>query len=522
MLQLRLYQEESVAGIIQALRENKHPVCCLPTGSGKSVVIAELCNRLDGRILVVTHRKELISQNEGVLLRAGSDSVGAYSAGLGRRELDARVIFAGVASIYKRMGELQATGQFRYVIVDEVHVGITGKDGDSMGDQVLRSCKGAQRIGMSATPYRMPDVPVWGDGGAWFDTLAVNKTILELIDAGYLCRLVGVQTASAPDLSHVRTRGGDYALGDLSQASSEESVVSAACDEILYLAQDRQHIMIFCVDRAHAEIVREALSERGCSPEVVLGNTPAEERAEILTRFKSGSIKYLINVGVLTTGFDAPSVDCVALLRSTQSKSLLIQMMGRACRLHPEKANALILDAGDNLRRHMPIDGLPKILRSPRLAEEQESEAKRESTRRHREREARHDALVAKGLDPLAVEKPDLDYVDLSVDKCSYSLKRAKKHPSRQNLIVSYKCMTPWGSKRTVTQFVLLQYPGRPGVEATAWFARRGLVKPIDTRRALALAWDAPLPTKIIVGKSGQWDHILMEHFEDELNYSVC
>src|SRR5687768_10118167 len=276
MLQLRLYQEESVVGIIQALRENKHPVCCLPTGSGKSVVIAELCNRLDGRILVVTHRKELISQNEGALLRAGSDSVGAYSAGLGRRELDARVIFAGVASIYKRMGELQTTGQFRYVIVDEVHVGITGKDGDSMGDQVLRSCKGAQRIGMSATPYRMPDVPVWGDGGAWFDTLAVNKTILELTDAGYLCRLVGVQTASAPDLSHVRTRGGDYALGDLSQASSEESVVSAACDEILHLAQDRQHIMVFCVDRAHAEIVREALSERACSPEVVLGNTPAE------------------------------------------------------------------------------------------------------------------------------------------------------------------------------------------------------------------------------------------------------
>jgi len=357
--------------LIQALSAGKHPICCLPTGSGKSHVIAELCNRLDNdRILVVTHRKELIQQNESTLVRLGGDSIGTYSAGLGRRELDSRVIFAGVASIYKRMDELQRTDPFRYVIIDEAHFGVTGRNGETMYDQLLRSCPTAQRIGMSATPYRMPDIPIWGNGDSWFDVLATNKSILELTDAGYLCRLVGVQTAAAPDLSHVRTRGGDYALGDLSQASSEESVVNAACDEILHLAQDRQHIMIFCVDRAHAEIVREALSERGCSPEVVLGNTPADERAEILTRFRQGSIRHLINVGVLTTGFDAPNVDCVAILRSTQSRALLIQMIGRGCRLHPLKRECIVLDAGDNLRRHMPTApaGSQGVIGRPTLA----------------------------------------------------------------------------------------------------------------------------------------------------------
>ena len=515
-MRLRPYQEEAVASIIHSLMAGKQPVCCLPTGSGKSLVIAELCNRLHGRVLVVTHRKELIEQNEATLMRLGGGSVGTYSAGLGRRELEARVIFAGVASIYKRMAELQRRGPFHYVIWDEAHHGLSGRHGETMGDQVLLSCTAAQRIGMSATPYRIPDIPIWGDGDEWFDTLATHKTILELTGAGYLCRLVGVQTAAIPDLSHVRSRAGDFALSDLSQASSEELVVDAACDEILHLAPDRRHVMIFCVDRAHAEIVREALSERGCAPGVVLGNTPAEERAEILSRFKSGELRYLINVGVLTTGFDAPSVDCVAILRATQSRSLFVQMAGRACRLHPEKANALVLDAGGNLRRHMPIDGLPNILRSPALAEAQEVEEQRERQRKEKEREARHDAMVAKGIDPLAVDNPDLDYVNLLVIDCAYLLRPAKKYPTRQNLIVSYKCVTPEGSRRTVTQFVLLEYPGRPGAEAVAWFARRGLGKPPRPRQALNLAWQAPTPTEIIVGKNGQWDVILMEHFEEE------
>lgn len=517
MLTLRRYQQEAVANIIESLRAGANPVCNIATGGGKSVILSELCNRLDGRILVVTHRKELIAQNEATLHRNGGDSVGAYSAGLGRRDMDARIIVAGVASIYKRMDELQASGPFRYVLYDESHFGLSDQSGNTMGDQVLRACPTAQRVGLSATPYRMPDAPIWGYDGAWFDEVAVEKGILELTNAGYLCRLVGVQTASAPNLDHVRTRGGDYALGDLSQASSEEDVVNGACDEILYLAQDRRHILIFCVDVAHAGVVAEALRERGCKPEVVTGTTPSEERADILTRFKNGGVRHLINVGVLSIGYDETSIDCVVLMRASQSRSLVTQMLGRGSRLHPEKLNCVILDMAGNLERHAPIDGLPKVMRSPKLAEVQKKQQKEAKEREERERKVRHSRFAAIGIDPLAPLPEHQEGVVLAVTGCSFALRPAKKYPGRQNLLVFYKCETASGATATVTQFVLLDYPGRPGVEAASWFARRGMVKPHDAKRALGMAWKAPVPEAIVVEKQGQWDSVVMEQFNGGL-----
>lgn len=515
MITLRPYQEEAIEKLLASLSHGKNPVCAVATGGGKSLLIAELCNRLDGRILVVTHRRELIEQNEATLLRMGADSVGTYSAGLGRREVDARVVFAGVASIYKRMPELQASGPFRYVLWDEAHFSLTGKDGTSMADQVLQQCPSAQRVGFSATPYRMPDVPIWGDNASWFDEVAYEAGILDLTQQGYLCRLVGVQTASAPDLSHVRTRGGDFALGDLSQASSEEEVVNGAVDEILYLAQDRHHILIFCVDRAHAAVAAEALRERGCSPEVVFGSTPSNERVDILERFKEGEIRHLISVNTITTGFDAPNVDAIALMRSTISRSLLIQMLGRGCRLHPDKKDCVVIDCGDNLERHRPIDGIPKVMRSPKLAQEQKRQ-KEKQDREERERKVRHSRFAALDIDPFSPVPENDKGMVLAVTGCTFTLRPAKKYPNRQNLLVSYKCETSTGGTSTVTQFVLLEYPGRPGVEASAWFARRGLQKPVQPRRALAMAWNAPVPSAIVVKKQGGWDHVMMEHFNGE------
>jgi DNA repair protein RadD len=516
MITLRPYQQEAVAKLQTSLGLGSNPVCAAPTGSGKSVMIAELCNCLDGRILVVTHRKELIQQNENTLLRLGSDSIGAYSAGLNRRDTDTRVVFAGVPSIYRKMNELQRAGDFKYILYDETHHGLTDQNGSTMGDQVLRACPSAQRVGFSATPYRMPDIPIWGDKDSWFDELGYESTISELTEQGYLCRLVGVQAASSLDLSHVRTRGGEFALGDLSQASSEEEVVNSACDEIVYLARDRHHILIFCVDREHAAIVVDALRERGCAPETVLGNTPSQARADILCRFKAGKIRHLVSVGVLTTGFDASNVDCVVLLRASKSKSLIVQMLGRGSRLCAGKQDCLILDAAENLRRHIPIDGIPKVMRSPKLAEE-ESQERVSRKRIERERLARHDAFVAKGIDPLAAEVEEDGSMAIRVTEAKYMLRPAKKYPDRNNLLVSYRGVTAWGAERRVTQFVLFQYPGRPGVEASTWFTRRGMVKPEDPRRALAMAWVAPTPTEIIVRKKDGWDQVMMEHFDEDI-----
>jgi DNA repair protein RadD len=517
------YQEAALEATQAALEQGKHPVCAIATGGGKGVLIAELCRRLPGRILVVTHRKELIEQNESELLRlGGDDDTGVYSAGLGRRDLDARVLFAGVQSIHRRMDDLQAAGAFDYIIVDENHL-VPPPSTPSMYGAVLSACEGAQRIGFSATPYRLDDGPIWGDpalgADTWFDVLAVDIGITELTEQGYLAPLVGVKTVACVDLSHVRTRAGDFVTSDLSQASSEESVVRLALDEICDLARDRRHWLLFCVDRAHAKIVVEGLRERGIHAEMVLGNTPKEKRAELLTRFKSGGFRALVNVEVLTTGFNAPNTDCVALLRASQSKSLIVQCLGRVTRLSPEtgKRDALVLDLAGNLERHVPLDGIPHVMRSPRLADQEAREAAVrvvQEEREEEERKARHGTEAAR-IDPLrSGPLAPTSGETLHVVKVHYQFKAAKRYPDRTNLMVMYTCQTRSGHARRVTQFVLIEYPGRPGHEARAWFERRGITMPRRASDARKLVWRAPTPHTIVVRKDGSWDQVVMEQFD--------
>jgi DNA repair protein RadD len=516
-LTLRPYQEGAIQAILAALNGGHHPVASLPTGSGKAIVAAELCNRLDdGRVLVVTHRKELIDQNEKELLGLGGADTGVYSAGLDRRETDARTLFAGVQSIYTRMDELQKSGKFKYIIVDEVHlVSSTLANPTSMYRTVFDACPDAQRIGLTATPYRLDDGPIWGEDGSWFDLLAVDIPMVDLIRQGYLAPLVGVSTAASVDLSNVRKRGADYALSDLSQASSEEGVVNAALDEICYLARDRHSWLLFCVDVAHTRIVTEALRDRGIDAEMIVGDsriTPGDSRDELIESFKARKLRALVNCNVLTTGSNLPCVDMVALLRATLSKSLCIQMIGRGSRLYPGKSDALILDTGNNLERHMPIDGIPQAMKSPAKAE---ADKRERQARQQRERKPRHDAMVATGIDPLSSKPVDGEEVTLQVESVAYAVRSARKYPSRENLLVFYTCRTPSGGTRQVTQFVLVEYPGRPSNDARAWFDRRGADMPARARQAMAKAWKLPKPDEIVVVRDGKWDRIVMEHFSD-------
>jgi DNA repair protein RadD len=514
---LRPYQKDAIEAILAALDAGYHPVASLPTGSGKGAIIAELCNRLDdGRVLVDTHRKELIRQNELELLGIGGADVGVYSAGLDRRETDARVVFGGIQSIYNRMDELQRAGKFKYIITDEGHlIASIEANPTSMHRKVFDACPDAQRICLTATAYRLDDGPIYGENGSWFDCLAVDVPMIDLIRQGYLAPLVGVSTAGSADLSNVRKRGSDYALSDLSQASSEESVVNAALDEICYLARDRRSWLIFTVDVTHCRIVTEALRERGIDADMIVGDsriTSDDQRDFNIHRFNSRKLRALVNCNVLTTGSNLPCVDMVALLRATLSKSLCVQMVGRGARLYPDKKDCLILDTGGNLERHRPLDGIPQVMRSPAKAEADE---RKEQERRERERKPGHDRKVATGIDPLGHDPIDGEQVVLSVVGMKYAVRPAKKRPGIKNLLAFYDCRTLSGYKRQVTQFLLVEYPGRPGNEARAWFERRGSSMPIDASRAMARAWNLPQPTEIVVTKDGQYDRVVMEHFDN-------
>lgn len=509
---LRPYQHEAVNACLVALEEGGSPVLALPTGSGKSRVIAALCERLPGRILVATHRQELLEQNAAQLHTYKEDAViGIFSAGLKRREVDHPVIFGGIQSIYRQMDRLQRAGEFWTVIVDEAHR-VPPPSVRSMYGQVFEACPGAQRVGLTATPYRLDDGLLHEGEDTWFDCMPVHVGIRDLTPQ-WLAPLAGVLTAHDIDVSQVRTRAGEFVTADLSQAACEEQVVRGAVEELCRLAGSRQKWLVFCVDVAHTRLVGLALEDRDITTAVLLGDTPQEERKEILARFRAGDIQALVNCEVATTGFDIPDIDCVVLLRPTQSKALVVQMLGRGTRQAPAKLDCLVLDFAGNLERHTPLDELYTLEKSPDLqAAEAEEEEQRQAEARARA--ARHLARASL-TDPMG--EPAVPTVaTYRVTQVSYQVRTSQnpKYPGKQMLMVRYFCPERL-PQRTVALFLCVEYHGWAREQALAWFQRRQLPAPTTALQAIRLAQGCRTPTQIVVREETPWPRILMEHLEE-------
>ena len=501
---------------MDSLDSGRNPICQIATGGGKSIVIASLCTMFDDRILVVTHRKELIRQNEQALRHLGSEETGVVSAGIGRREMDARIVFAGVQTIYRKMDKLQKAGQFSRVIIDECHLIPPPSNKKSMYSQVLNACPDAQRIGMSATPYRLDDGPLWLGNDAWFDDLAYQSGIKPLTEMGYLTPLRGVETAAKVDLDTVRKRQGDYETASLSKALSERRVVELAVDELISVAKDRQSWLLFCVDREHARIVSSELWAKGIDNKIVLGNTASEERDQTLEDFKVGKIRVVVNVGVLTTGFDAPVIDCIGLLRPTLSKSLMVQMLGRGCRLSPEtgKEDCLVLDLTGSLAKHLPLDGIPSMAKTRRVIENEERERKEKEEREERERKARHQSRIDVKVDPLGdYSVPEDESERMLVRWVSYKLTRASNRANARNLMVMYRCE----GGQIINIWLCPEYTNGsfPRRKAEEWFARRGIRNlAFDADEALKMAQATRMPHHINVQKKDNFWNLLSEEFD--------
>jgi len=182
--------------------------------------------------------------------------------------------------------------------------------------------------------------------------------VRELMVQGYLCPLKTKAGQRKVDTSGLHLRGGEFVATEVEQLMDEDGLVRAACREIVELTQDRHSVLIFASGVQHALHIQHILGELGQECGFVCGETLPFERAETLERFKAGKLKYLVNVNVLTTGFDAPNIDCIALLRPTNSPGLYCQAIGRGFRLHPSKKDCLVLDFAGNVLRHGPIDAL--------------------------------------------------------------------------------------------------------------------------------------------------------------------
>jgi DNA repair protein RadD len=375
---------------------------------------------------------------------------------------------------------------------------------------VFDACPDAQRIGLSATPYRLDDGLLHEGDDTWFTCMPVHVAIRDLTPQ-WLAPLVGVLTAHDIDVADVRTRLGEFVTRDLSQAACEEDALQGALDELCALAAARQHWLLFCVDVSHSRLVHAALEERGITSEIILGETPQDERRAALERFRAGTSRALVNCEVATTGFDIPHIDTIAMLRPTMSKGLCVQMLGRGTRQTPGKTDCLVVDFAGNIERHTPLDDLMEILKSPEREAKEAAEAAvlAQQVARHREAQHRTTASLA---DPMA---PGRGTVTYAVHRVEYARVEANKRPGCYMVRLGYLCPDRHG-QRWIKQWLCLEHPGWAGTQARAWFERRDLPVPATAAAALPVLARALAPARVVVREDAEWPRVVIEQFDDE------
>ena len=358
MLTPRWYQSEGNAAVWAYMAaKSGNPVVVLPTGAGKSLLIALLIQQaleFGGRVVVLAHRKELLQQNADEIrgLIPGVD-VGIYSAGLKSREIHNAVVVAGIQSVFRKAEDL---GRRHLVIVDEAHL-ISDLE-ESMYGQFLSAMKaneGLRIVGLTATPFRTGAGPICGPERI-FQRVVFEAKTAQLIAEGFLCPITNKVADAEVNTDKVSLRGGEFVESEMQAAFDVDEKIVMACQEIIAKCHDRKSILIFASGVHHAEQIADFLNSEGEHASVVTGETLDIERSTILQRFKSQELRFLVNVDVLTTGFNAKCVDAIAILRATMSPGLFCQMVGRGLRLHNSKKDCLVLDFGGNVGRFGPLD----------------------------------------------------------------------------------------------------------------------------------------------------------------------
>lgn len=535
MLTLRPYQKEAIDALDNFMRvSSANPCVVLPTGSGKSLVMASAIRRWKDeyppfRAVVLAHRKELVEQNFKEFVGVLDDAqlltvrVGVYSAGLHRKDIDADVLFAGIDSIARRddLG-------FDLVIVDEAHR-IPPK-GEGKYRTFISACRKVNPkvrvVGFTATPFRLGSGPICHKDHI-LNEIVYEANVGELIRDGYLCKLRSKCGAETADLSSVKRVGGDYQKADLAVAMRSGDLVARAVSSALgHLdTEGRKCCVWFCVDVEHVADVAHALQMHGERAAVVTGSTPAMERDQLVEEFRQGKYRHICNVNVFTEGFNVKQVDAVVLLRPTLSKGLYAQMVGRGLRLHPDKTDCLILDYARCIETHGPIDCLDAgrtrlevcgncrevfardVGKCPHCGWEIPKQVIEQREREERERKM-HEEEAAQ-LSILGTEPETLTVDDVV-------LSRHMKQGSPDSLRVMYRC-----GMRTFFEWICLDHNGYAGRKARTWWARRfgaETAKRITVDAALAdIFLDAALRNmtkRITVVKRGKYFEIISHKLE--------
>lgn len=384
MIQLRDYQQGCSDALLNHMLEGKDGgLGVMATGTGKAFVLCDVIRRAiqdvqrDTRIVQLVHTKELIAQNYQSMIKIWPEApAGIYSAGLGKKDANAQVIFGGIQSLYNKANQI---GDVNITLVDECHT--MSRNNNSMYGQFLSDLRARnprmKLVGVSATPFRMKCGMLHKGDDAIFQEIVYDFGIGQAIEQGYLVAPRTKQTSLKLDVSGVGKRGGEFIAGQLEQAVDiDETTRSAISETIVYSkTHNLNSWIVFGAGIKHCQSIRDELRRQGISAEMVTSKTPDRERDLILKAIKEGRLTALVNMNVATTGFDAPNIDLVVSLRPTGSAGLWVQMVGRGSRLiNPaignlptteERLEAIaqsskpffhVLDFAGNTARHGPID----------------------------------------------------------------------------------------------------------------------------------------------------------------------
>ncbi len=356
----RPYQRQATNAAVVALKTGKPALLVLPTGSGKSLNAGEAANRAHVaglRTLILAPSRELVAQDAAAVMRVSGNTVTPSIAcsGIGPVDVSGAVVIGTPQTLVRRLEQL---GRVDLLVVDEAHRLGRKASGQihTIVAELRRDNPKLMLLGLTATPFRLDSGHLIEGEDRMFEAITYEVKYLDLVALKYLAPLIGPRDAiERLDVSGLRIVGGDYAASDLARFDRDE-ITDRIADQIVAHGVDRKAWLVFAVGIEHAEHLAEALGRRAIDARLLTGRTPSTERKDLVADFKAGRVRCMVGCDVFSTGFDAPAVDLIAIVRPTCSPVWHVQSAGRGTRPAPDKADCLILDFAGNFSRLGPID----------------------------------------------------------------------------------------------------------------------------------------------------------------------
>jgi len=360
MYKLRKYQRAAVDAAVESFKSKKNGILVEPTGAGKSIIIATIAEELGGKTLILQPTKEILEQNRDKLRAIGCRNLGVYSASMNQKYVGT-ITLATIGSVVKKGYLFKEVDR---IIIDECHkvnskAGMYSKFIEELGVPVL---------GLTATPYRMTNYRDFNTGQYVAKSQILTRTrpkifskivhitqIQELFEAGFLCPL-NYDSENTYDSSQIKSTstGQGFDPAALERYNKKQNIVEKTIDAVL--SSNRKSYLIFTEFTSESKLVIEGLAAHGIKCVEVSAKTKKKDRESIIRNFKTGRITHIVNVGVFTTGFDYPELDCIVLSSPGKSVALYYQKTGRGIRIAPGKDSCLLVDLCDNVKRFGKVE----------------------------------------------------------------------------------------------------------------------------------------------------------------------